>query len=33
MDRLLGAPEALDFVRNINFDAPDTAFDAAFSTK
>ena len=31
MDRLLGAPEALEFVRRHAFDAPATAFDAAFS--
>jgi sugar phosphate isomerase/epimerase len=33
MDRLLGAPEALEFVRRLAFDAPDAAFDAAFSSK
>ena len=33
MDRLVGAPEALEFVRRLAFDAPDAAFDAAFSTK
>lgn len=33
MDRLIGAPEALEFVRRLAFDAPDAAFDAAFSTK
>ena len=33
MDRLLGAPEAIEFVRRLAFDAPDAAFDAAFSTK
>lgn len=33
MDRLVGAPEALEFVRSIAFDKPDAAFDAAFSTK
>ncbi|WP_062288769.1 sugar phosphate isomerase/epimerase family protein [Demequina phytophila] len=32
MDRLLGAPEALGFVRRLAFDAPDAAFDAAFSS-
>jgi sugar phosphate isomerase/epimerase len=32
MDRLLGAPGALDFVRSLNFDKPEAAFDAAFST-
>ncbi|PFG18489.1 sugar phosphate isomerase/epimerase family protein [Serinibacter salmoneus] len=33
MDRLVGAPEALAFVRKSMFDAPDAAFDAAFSSK
>ncbi len=33
MDRLLGAPDALQFVRGKLFDAPKAAFDAAFSTK
>ena len=28
-----GAPEALEFVRRLAFDAPEAAFDAAFSTK
>jgi hypothetical protein len=32
MDRLLGAPEALEYVRRIAFDAPEAAFDAAFSS-
>ena len=32
MDRLLGAPEALQFVRRLAFDAPEAAFDAAFSS-
>jgi hypothetical protein len=32
MDRLLGAPEALDFVRRLAFDAPEAAFDSAFAT-
>ena len=32
MDRLLGAPEALEFVRRLAFDAPDAAFDSAFSS-
>jgi sugar phosphate isomerase/epimerase len=32
MDRLIGAPEALEFVRRLAFDAPTAAFDAAFST-
>ena len=33
MDRLVGAPEALEFVRRLAFDAPSAAFDAAFSTQ
>ena len=33
MDRLVGAPEALDFVRRLAFDAPSAAFDAAFSSQ
>jgi sugar phosphate isomerase/epimerase len=33
MDRLLGAPEALEFVRSLAFEAPDSAFDAAFATR
>ncbi|MGY1812361.1 sugar phosphate isomerase/epimerase family protein [Blastococcus sp. SYSU D00820] len=33
MDRLLGAPDALAFVRSKLFDAPTAAFDAAFSTR
>ncbi len=32
MDRLVGAPEALEFVRRLAFDAPEAAFDAAFAT-
>ena len=32
MDRLLGAPEALAFVKANLFDAPEGAFDAAFSS-
>ena len=32
MDRLLGAPEALAFVKANLFDAPEAAFDAAFSS-
>ena len=32
MDRLVGAPEALAFVRRLAFDAPEAAFDAAFAT-
>ena len=31
MDRLVGAPEALEFVHRLAFDAPSAAFDAAFS--
>ncbi len=31
MDRLVGAPEALAFVRSLAFDPPAAAFDAAFS--
>ncbi|MFK3983902.1 sugar phosphate isomerase/epimerase family protein [Micromonospora sp. NPDC050397] len=33
MDRLVGAPEALQFVRRLAFDAPAAAFDAAFASK
>ncbi|GIH64493.1 sugar phosphate isomerase/epimerase family protein [Microbispora siamensis] len=33
MDRLVGAPDALAFVRGKLFDAPETAFDAAFARK
>jgi hypothetical protein len=32
MDRLRGAPEALEFVRSLAFDQPTAAFDAAFAT-
>jgi hypothetical protein len=32
MDRLLGAPEALQFVKRLAFDPPTAAFDAAFSS-
>lgn len=32
MDRLIGAPEALQFVRRLAFDAPSAAFDAAFTS-
>ena len=32
MDRLVGAPEALEFVRRLAFDPPSASFDAAFST-
>ncbi len=33
MDRLVGAPEALAFVRSLAMDPPDAAFDAAFSSR
>ncbi|WP_308468048.1 sugar phosphate isomerase/epimerase family protein [Rathayibacter soli] len=33
MDRLLGAPEALEFVKQNAFAAPEAAFDAAFSSR
>jgi sugar phosphate isomerase/epimerase len=33
MDRLRGAPEALEYVRNLNFDKPAASFDAAFSSE
>jgi len=33
MDRLVGAPEALEFVKRLAFDPPSAAFDAAFSTQ
>ena len=33
MDRLVGAPDALAFVRLTAFDPPSAAFDAAFSTR
>lgn len=33
MNRLLGAPEALGFIRSMTFDPPNAAFDAAFSTR
>jgi sugar phosphate isomerase/epimerase len=32
MDRLVGAPEALAFVRRLAFDPPSAAFDAAFAS-
>jgi sugar phosphate isomerase/epimerase len=32
MDRLVGAPEALEFVRSLAFDPPSAAFDAAFAS-
>jgi hypothetical protein len=31
MDRELGAPEALAYLRKLNFDPPSANFDAAFS--
>ena len=33
MDRLVGAPEALAFVRRLNAITPDAGFDVVFSTK
>lgn len=33
MDRLIGAPEALDYVRKLAFDSPEASFDSAFSTR
>jgi sugar phosphate isomerase/epimerase len=33
MDRLIGAPEALSFVRRLAFDAPTASFDAAFASE
>jgi sugar phosphate isomerase/epimerase len=33
MDRLVGAPEALAFVRRLAFDPPSAAFDAAFASR
>ena len=32
MDRLVGAPDALEFVKKLNFSAPEAAFDAAFAS-
>ena len=32
MERLTGGPEALGFIRWLNFDPPVASFDAAFST-
>ncbi|MEU7825017.1 sugar phosphate isomerase/epimerase family protein [Catellatospora sp. NPDC049111] len=32
MDRLIGAPQALEFVRGLLFDPPTASFDAAFSS-
>ena len=31
MDRLVGAAEAVEFVRSLAFEPPEAAFDAAFS--
>jgi sugar phosphate isomerase/epimerase len=33
MDRLRGAAEAVDFVRNLNFERPEASFDAAFNSE
>lgn len=33
MDRLVDAPESLALVRRLACDAPEAAFDAAFSTR
>src|SRR5699024_6615837 len=33
MDRLVGAPQALEIVRGLSFKPSDAAFDAAFSTR
>ncbi|MBO0702033.1 MAG: sugar phosphate isomerase/epimerase, partial [Candidatus Dormibacteraeota bacterium] len=33
MDRLVGAPQALRFLRQFDFDLPTAAFDAAFSSE
>jgi hypothetical protein len=33
MDRLVGAPEALAFVRTLAFDPPSASFDAAFASR
>jgi len=33
MDRLRGAAEAVGFVRNLNFDAPEASFDSAFNSE
>ena len=32
MDRLNGAAEAVEYVRDLNFDRPKTSFDSAFSS-
>jgi len=33
MDRNFGAPEALDFIRSVDFPGSDVVFDAAFASK
>ena len=33
MDRLVGAPEALEYVRRLNFEPPSASFDAAFASR
>jgi sugar phosphate isomerase/epimerase len=33
MDREIGAPEALEYLKRLNFDPPTTRFDAAFSSE
>lgn len=33
MDRLVGAPEALELVRRLAFEAPEASFDSAFSVR
>jgi sugar phosphate isomerase/epimerase len=33
MDRLVGAPEALEFIRRLAFDPPSASFDAAFTSR
>ncbi len=32
MDRLVGTPEAVEFVRRLAVDAPSASFDATFSS-
>jgi hypothetical protein len=32
MDRLAGAPSALEFLRGFDFDPPQASFDTAFSS-
>jgi hypothetical protein len=32
MDRLRGAPSALEFLRGFDYEPPQTAFDTAFSS-